>query len=114
MNEDKAARYHRLRRRVGMGAPVMTGSLLVAILVSGGSAALRDAAAAVAGAAWAADPLQTWLVVAVYVSVLFLAREALTLPLSFYGGFVLERRYGLSVQRAGEWLRDHGKAVLLG
>lgn len=36
------------------------------------------------------------------------------LPLSYYGGYVVERRYGLSTQGKGSWWGDRAKAVLLG
>ena len=40
--------------------------------------------------------------------------DAATLPLSFYRGFLLERRYGLSTETIRHWLTDHAKAVLIG
>ena len=36
------------------------------------------------------------------------------LPLNFYSGFVLERRYGLSNEGVGTWLRDQVKALAVG
>jgi STE24 endopeptidase len=40
--------------------------------------------------------------------------EALALPLAFHRGFFLDRRYGLSSEPMGGWLRDHVKAIGLG
>jgi STE24 endopeptidase len=48
------------------------------------------------------------------VTGLFLAAEALALPLAFYEGFLLERRFGLGRQRASEWAADSAKAGLIG
>jgi STE24 endopeptidase len=46
--------------------------------------------------------------------VLALAWEALSLPLAFYRGFLLDRKYGLSSEPLSLWLADHGKALGLG
>ena len=100
MNEDKATRYHRLGRRAGVLATVWSGLLLFALLGTGVSLALREWAAGVAGA----DPT---LVVALYVVVVSLLFDAATLPFSVYRGFLLERRYGLSTETMGHWLKDH-------
>ncbi len=107
MNEDKATRYHRLGRRAGILSALWTGAILVAFLLTGASAGLRDWAASLAGA----NPT---LIVVLYVLVLSLAFDAATLPFSFYRGFLLERRYGLSTETMGHWLKDHAKAVLIG
>lgn len=107
MNEDKATRYHRLGRRAGILATLWTGVILLALLFADASAGLREWAAAIAG-------LNPTAVVALYVLLLSLAFDAATLPFSFYRGFVLERKYGLSTETIGHWLKDHAKAVLIG
>lgn len=107
MNEDKATRYHRLGRRAGMLSTVWSGVILAALLFTGASLGLSRLASSVAG------PNPT-AVVALYVLVLSLAFDVATLPFSFYRGFLLERRYGLSTETIGHWLKDHVKAVLIG
>jgi STE24 endopeptidase len=107
MNEDKSSRYHRLGRRAGILSTVWTGAILLALLLTGASAGLRDWAAGLAGA----NPT---LIVILYVLMLSLAFDAATLPFGFYRGFLLERRYGLSTETMGHWLKDHAKAVLIG
>src|SRR5688572_17933737 len=106
MNEDKAARYHRLGRRAGILSTISTAVILVALLLTGASLALREWAASVAS-------INTALVVALYVFILSLFFDAATLPFSVYRGFLLERRYGLSTETFGHWLKDHVKAVLI-
>lgn len=104
MNEDKAARYHRLKRRAAIASFVCSGALLVGLSASGLTIALRAAAEALApGKA----PLA---VVVVYVVLLVTASELIGLPIGFYSGFVLERRYGLSVETARRWALDQLKA----
>jgi STE24 endopeptidase len=107
MNEDKATRYHRLGRRAGVLSTLWTGVILVSLLLTGASAGLRDWTTSVVGS----NPT---LIVALYVLVLSLAFDAATLPFSFYRGFLLERRYGLSTETVGHWLKDHAKALLIG
>ena len=53
--------------------------------------------------------------VAVYVVLLTLLLELVTLPLAFQAGWRLERKYGLSRETAAGWLRDQlkGLAVFL-
>ena len=106
MNEDKATRYHRLGRRAGILSTVWSGVMLSGLLLTGASVWLR------------AGPLvrraESPFVTALYVLVLSIAFDAATLPFSFYRGFLLERRYGLSTETIRHWLKDHAKAVLIG
>ncbi|HUR32428.1 MAG TPA: M48 family metallopeptidase [Vicinamibacterales bacterium] len=112
MNEDKATRYNRLKRQVSVVSVAWSVVFLLALVVSGGSAALRDAAGGVASLV---APASWWRAgtVAVYVLFITLLNEVGSFPLAFYGGFVLERRYGLSTQPLGAWLADQAKSLLL-
>ena len=107
MNEGKASRYQRLKRRASVLGTVMSAALLLLLLVSGGSAFLRDAAFSVAGGAFLGT-------VVVWVVLVALTAEAVQLPLAFYRGVTLERRYGLSTQTTGGWWADHAKAASIG
>jgi STE24 endopeptidase len=107
VNEDKATRYHRLGRRAGVLSTVWTAVILAALLLTGASSALREQAGRIAGA----NPT---LNVAVYVLLLSMLFDFVTLPFSVYRGFLLERRFGLSTETMSHWLRDHLKAVALG
>jgi len=99
VNEDKASRYNRLKRRVGIASFVWTVLLFVGLLTTGGSLALRNAARGYAIA---------------YVVLLSLVNEIVALPIAFYGGFVLERRYGLSNETVPAWLVDQIKSFAIG
>lgn len=114
MNEDKASRYHRLGRHARVVSLATGGGLLVGLLATGGSLALRDAAAYLLGQAGMPSGLAPVALVAAYGLLLAALHELLTLPASFYRGFVLERRYGLSKQTAGGWFLDHLKSSALG
>jgi len=107
VNEDKAARYHRLRRRTSLLEHALVTIALLLLLATGWSAALRDWATAAAGQA-------TVLAVAIYVLFLALLAEALQLPLAFYQDVVLDRRYELSTQATSRWWMDRLKTLLVG
>ena len=95
MNEDKATRYNRLKRRVTVVSLIATVGLLVALLATGWSLALRDAARSN---------------VLAYVALFSIVNEAVGLPLAFYGGFLLERDVRALAARPGEVVRDRTRA----
>jgi STE24 endopeptidase len=105
-NEDKSARYHRLRRRVSLFDTTTQVILLLVLVWSGASIAIRAAAQSTAG-----ERLVP--VVVLYVLVVALLSELIHLPFAFYHGVILERRYGLSRETTARWLSDHVKAAAL-
>ena len=112
MNEDKSTRYQRLKRQVSLVSLAWGMVLLVGLVVTGGHAALRNAAEAAVPASFGA-----WTgaaIVFVYVILLSALNEVVALPLGFYSGFVLERRYDLSNETLTSWLRDQAKSFGLG
>jgi STE24 endopeptidase len=108
-NEDKATRYQRLRRRTFLIGAAWQAVLLVTILATGGSTALRLAIESQFGPGFA-------IVCALYVLTLGVVYELVRLPLAFYHGVVLERRYDLSTETTSRWWADHLKssAIALG
>lgn len=102
MNEDRASRYHRLKRQASIVSLCWTLALFIALLFSGGSIAIRKASGPSAFA------------IVFYVAILLLLNEIGSLPLSFYSGFVLEWRYGLSHEPLGRWLLDQAKSFAIG
>ena len=113
VNEDKASRYHRLKRRASVVALVWSVVFLAGLLATGLSIRLRDVAEA-AGTHVGPRPLAALAVIVVYVGLLSLLSEIVGLPLAFYRGFLLERHYGMSTEPAGRWLYDQGKAFGVG
>ncbi len=90
MNVSKSTRYHRLARRAGL--------LLTAAWM-----------AVLGGMYLSAPPVDR----ALYVLVLALAGELVTLPIEFYRGHILERRFGLSSNTVRHWIRQHALAFVL-
>jgi STE24 endopeptidase len=113
VNEDKATRYNRLKRQAGIVSLLLSALLLAGLVAAGWSGALRDAAEDGA-ARFAPDAIHAAATVLVYVVLLSAINEAIGAPLAFYGGFLLERRYGLSNETVGSWLRDRAKSFAIG
>ncbi|HWW85048.1 MAG TPA: M48 family metallopeptidase [Vicinamibacterales bacterium] len=113
MNEDRATRYHRLKRQAGIVSLAWSVLLLVGLLWTGWAIAVRTGAESIAThvgpASW-----QPGLAVISYVILLSLLNEIGGLPIDFYRGFVVERRYELSNQKIGSWLVDEVKSYGLG
>lgn len=114
MNEDKATRYHRLRRQAEVLAAGSAAAALVGLGVSPASRWLRDVASRLAAVLPLSPEAGPWVVVAAYVTVLWALLEVVELPFAFYRGVVLEQRYGLAVAGARSWLADHLRSALLG
>jgi STE24 endopeptidase len=109
MNEDKAARYHRLKRQASVAAIGVSLLVLGGLMATGASARLRDVAESIA-----LRILPSFYVpaaVVVYVVLLSVINEISGLPLGWYSGFTLERRYALSNETLGAWLLDRVKAL---
>jgi STE24 endopeptidase len=113
LNEDKATRYHRLKRRAVIISQLWSVVLLVVLLWSGLSLSLRSFSEWVAGAS-ATVWVHTLLTAIVYVCCLMGVHEIGSTPIAWYGGFLLDRRYGLSNEQLSGWLRDRVKSLVVG
>ncbi len=114
MNEDKATRYHRLKRRTSVLSLVWGLALLVGLLVSGLSIHLRDAAEVWARGFGAWPPLQPIAALSGYLVVVGAISEAIDLVLGFYSGYIVEHRYELSTQTIGHWTIERAKGLAIG
>jgi len=103
VNEDKATRYQRLKRRSSIASTIWTVVMLAGLILAGWHMALRDLS----------ERLLPWAPVVAFVGVVSLIHEIGSLPLAFYSGLVLERRYGLSTESFSTWVADQAKALLL-
>jgi STE24 endopeptidase len=114
MNEDKATRYQRLKRRAGIASLVWTVALLVGLLLSGLGVTFRVAAESLASSAGASGASHAATTVLFYVGLLFGLNEVGSLPIAFYSDYLLERRYGLATGGLGGWVADQAKAFAVG
>ncbi len=112
MNEDKASRYHRLRRRSDVLGTVAGGRPPGRSSATGAHLRLREVGSivgAIIGNGWEEPGTVVGTALA-----LFLLLQLIELPFAFYQGYRLEHRYGLSTQRLGQWWADHAKGAALG
>jgi STE24 endopeptidase len=77
---------------------------LAGLQVTGASAALAAHAAATGRVPG----------IVLFIGLIALGGEAVSLPFVFYRAFLLERKYGLSSEPLSTWLQDHLKALALG
>ncbi len=103
--QQQAREYSRIRRRLSF---INIGISIVAVLLiffTGFDVWLRNVLL----------PLQ-WqpLIIACYLLVLTVGYTLITLPLSYYSGFVLSHRYGLSTMTLKGWISDQVKSFALG
>ena len=108
-NEDKAARYHRLKRRAELLGTAAAAGFLLLLLLTGAALKLREYSSFVGmsiGQGW--EEAGTVVMFAISLAILLQLVEA---PFSFYQGFVLEHRYALSNQSARHWVLDHVKGT---
>jgi STE24 endopeptidase len=119
MNEDRSTRYHRLKRQFVILGWVWTLLLLGGLTWTGWSVALRAVAeaAAISVATATSFPGLPWvpaLTVLIYVVLLCAINEVGSLPLGWYSGHVVERRYGLSNESLAHWATDEVKSLGIG
>ncbi len=103
--QKKAKEYARINRRLLLVDLALGGLYVIAWLVFGWSQTLKDVLLA-----WTQND---WLLVAGYAAVFGLGYLLLSLPLSYYEGFVLPHRYELSNQTGRGWVADQVKSLLL-
>src|SRR6266567_7286535 len=107
----QAREYARTRRRLSLVSMGIAALGIIFVFWSGLDTGLRDWLQPLA---WQPiSGLYPWQIL-VYFLVLILAYEILTAPLSYYSGFVLPHRYGLSTMSLKNWLLDLFKGFGLG
>jgi STE24 endopeptidase len=104
--ESEKARAYNREKRVLFVVELLLGFLfLVLLFFSGLSLSL---------ARWAQAAVDNpWLVVLLYVFLVGCAFELIGLPLDFYGGYLLEHKYGQSTETVRAWVWDQAKGLLV-
>ncbi len=101
--QEAAKKYARARRWLTFGDLALAGILLLLLAFGGLSQKFAGLIT-----------LPTVPGASLYLVILMVAYGVLSAPLSYYHGFVLPRRYGLSIQKLTGWLGDRAKAGMLG
>jgi len=97
--QEQARKYAEARRRLVLGDLALAGILLLMLVFSGLSIKLAGLLA-----------LPIVPAASIYFVILMLSYGVLSAPLSYYRGFILPHRYGLSLQTLGGWLGDEAKS----
>jgi STE24 endopeptidase len=114
VNEDKATRYHRLRRRASTLSLAVCTLTLVLLVVLRLAATLRDALERLASSLTTSPAAHALLVVLFYTAILVLLLDLMTFPFSLFREWTLERRYELDRIPFAAWLVTHVKSGLVG
>jgi STE24 endopeptidase len=112
--QKQAKEYARIRHRLWALDLVLSGLALVVVLVLGLNVWLRHVIFALLGGSFPSDGPGIWIATFLYFAVAFIAYGIAFFPLSYYSGYVLPRRYGLSTQTVRAWLLDVAKGGALG
>jgi len=110
VTEDKSSRYHRLRRRADLAGTAVAGLVLATLAFTGAAIRMRELLHGVASLVLPAG-LEEGAVVALTTIAVFAILQIVEFPFSWYQGFALEHRYGLSTQSGAHWLADQVKAA---
>lgn len=102
----KAKEYARIRHRLLVADLALAAVYVLVLLLSGLSAWFTAQLLLVT-----THPL---VVIALYFVAFSIVYGLLDFPLSYYGGYVLPHRYGLSTQSLRGWLADQAKSAALG
>ncbi|MBO0779660.1 MAG: M48 family metallopeptidase [Ktedonobacteraceae bacterium] len=114
----KAREYARLRRWLSLTSNAVLGLCAVLLIIFNVDKWLRDQLQSVARQfpplSW--QPVPSWypLQILLYFLIVTIILQIVTLPLSYYQGFVLSHRYGLSVMTLKAWFIDRLKGGGLG
>jgi STE24 endopeptidase len=112
VNEDKSAKYHRLRRRADLIGTAVAGLALLGLSLTGGAHRLREVSAAITQ--WLPGGFDDAMTVVAMTMALILILQVVELPFAYYQGYLLEHRYGLSTQTIAHWMSDYAKGIALG
>ena len=104
--QEKAKEYARIRRRLMVVGLIIDAGYALMWLTLGWAVGLKD---------WLLTATSNeWLLVAGFAAVIGGIESIISLPLSYYSGFVLPHRYELSNQTFKDWVLDRIKGFLVG
>jgi STE24 endopeptidase len=103
--QEQARQYARIRRRIWLLETIASAAYLLAWLFFGWAKSLSSWLKALTG--------NEWLLVLGFILIFGGIASLLELPLGFYSGFVLPRRFGQSTQNLKGWIVDQLKGLLI-
>jgi STE24 endopeptidase len=105
-DSDRVKNYHRTSRILSVGEYTVDFALLLILLFTGWSVALRNLSLNYTP--------RPWLALLIYLALFGAITQVVGIPFSFLNGFWLEHRYGLSNLTLGGWMKDQLKGLAVG
>ena len=105
-DSDRVRSYHRTGRILSVAGYLVDLALLLTLLFTAWTVALRNLALHYSP--------RPWLALLIYLVLFGIITQAVSLPFDFLGGFWLEHRYGLSNLTLGGWVMDQLKGLAVG
>jgi Zn-dependent protease with chaperone function len=112
LNEDKATRYHRRRRRAGLMAQAASAGVLLALLLSGAVESLAQVASRLAGTRQGSSYLTLVAASAIFAVLAGVPVVLARLPFDVLREWTLDRAYGLDRGALTAWLRGYVRDML--
>src|ERR1019366_8535835 len=103
---ERVKSYHRIGRVLGVAGYLVDFALLLVLLLTGWTAALRTVALHYSP--------RPWLALLIYLGLFGIITQLAGVPFSFLEGFWLEHRYGLSNLTLAGWIKDRLKGLAVG
>lgn len=101
-----AKHYSRTKLRLGIASSLVSFVVILALVVFGYTASLRDVIFTVTS--------NHYVALIVFVFVVGFIDAAFTFPIGFYSSYIIEHRYQLSNQTIGQWMWERVKGLLVG
>jgi STE24 endopeptidase len=101
----QAKTYNRLKLAIGISSSILTALVMVFVVLSGYSHTVAEYVQIIAP--------HHYLALLLFAAAVGIVQSAVTLPLGFYSGYILEHRFGLSNQSVGRWTWEQTKGFLV-
>src|SRR5262245_22457365 len=102
---DEPKRYESAKHVIAIIGFAFDVLILLYLLISGSSIRIRQIAEEISGS--------QWISIAIYTLIIAAILKLFDVPLSFYSGYWLEHRFGLSRQSLGGWINDQLKGLAI-
>src|SRR5215510_5427798 len=102
---DEPKRYESAKHVVAIIGFAFDVLILLYLLISGSSIRIREIVEAISDS--------QWITIAGYTLIVTAILKVFDVPLSFYSGYWLEHRFGLSRQSLGSWIKDQLKGLAI-
>src|SRR5689334_520930 len=103
---DAPKRYETTKHAIAVASFILDVAVLLYLIKSGSSIRIRQFAEMISTSRWIVTPAYTFIFITLF--------KLVDLPFSFYSGYKLEHRFGLSRQTLGSWIKDKLKSFAIG